>query len=117
MRFKAWIWDFSSTQRTIAFSGGSRYNPTMSATFGDEFGVGGECEGLHPPGSDTVLAPDPGHGAPIPKCVARMRESQSLTTYYFGGGANVTAISSRRSSVLGRPERSSSKSPATPSAS
>ena len=31
-RSRAWIWDFSSTQSTSAFSGGSRYSPTTSRT-------------------------------------------------------------------------------------
>ena len=31
-RSSAWIWDFSSTQSTSAFSGGSRYSPTTSRT-------------------------------------------------------------------------------------
>ena len=33
MRSRAWIWDFSSTHSTIAFSGGARYSPQMSVTF------------------------------------------------------------------------------------
>ena len=33
VRSNAWICDFSSTQSTIAFSGGARYSPTMSVTF------------------------------------------------------------------------------------
>ena len=32
VRSKAWIWDFSSTQRTTARSGGCRYRPTTSWT-------------------------------------------------------------------------------------
>jgi len=32
VRSSAWIWLFSSTHNTIAFSGGSRYSPTMSRT-------------------------------------------------------------------------------------
>ena len=33
MRSNAWIWDFSSTHRTNARSGGFRYSPTTSLTF------------------------------------------------------------------------------------
>ena len=33
VRSNAWIWDFSSTHRTNARSGGFRYSPTTSLTF------------------------------------------------------------------------------------
>ncbi len=33
VRSSAWIWDFSSTHNTIAFSGGAKYRPTTSVTF------------------------------------------------------------------------------------
>src|SRR4030043_632661 len=33
VRCRAWIWLFSSTQRTMALSGGLRYSPTMSVSF------------------------------------------------------------------------------------
>jgi hypothetical protein len=33
VRSRAWICVFSSTQSTIALSGGFRYRPTMSRTF------------------------------------------------------------------------------------
>src|SRR5512135_322921 len=32
VRSRAWIWDFSSTDSTIVFSGGSRYRPTTLAS-------------------------------------------------------------------------------------
>jgi hypothetical protein len=38
VRFSAWIGDFSSTQRTIARSGGFRYRPTMSTLFRSKSG-------------------------------------------------------------------------------
>src|SRR5215217_1705558 len=37
-RSSAWIWDFSSTHNTSAFSGGSRYNPTTSRTLSMKWG-------------------------------------------------------------------------------
>jgi hypothetical protein len=33
VRSRAWTWDFSSTHRTIARSGGLKYRPTTSRTF------------------------------------------------------------------------------------
>jgi hypothetical protein len=33
VRSRAWIWDFSSTHSTTAFSGGARYSATTSVTF------------------------------------------------------------------------------------
>ena len=36
--FNAWIWDFSSTHNTIAFSGGARYSPKMSMTLATSSG-------------------------------------------------------------------------------
>lgn len=36
----AWIWLFSSTQRTKAFSGGLRYNPRIAACFSSNSGSG-----------------------------------------------------------------------------
>jgi len=38
VRSNAWIWDFSSTHSTIAFSGGARYNPTTSVTLATSWG-------------------------------------------------------------------------------
>jgi hypothetical protein len=38
VRSNAWIWLFSSMHSTIAFSGGARYNPTMSVTFATSSG-------------------------------------------------------------------------------
>ena len=38
MRSRAWIWDFSSTLSTTAFSGGFRYSPTTSVTFATSSG-------------------------------------------------------------------------------
>ena len=37
-RSRAWIWLFSSTQRTRARSGGAKYRPTMSRTFSTKKG-------------------------------------------------------------------------------
>ena len=38
VRSSAWIWDFSSTHSTTAFSGGSRYSPTTSRTLASSSG-------------------------------------------------------------------------------
>ncbi len=38
VRFRAWIWLFSSTHSTSAWSGGFRYRPTMSQTFSTKNG-------------------------------------------------------------------------------
>ena len=38
VRFSAWIWDFSSTHSTIAFSGGFRYNPITSVILASNSG-------------------------------------------------------------------------------
>ena len=38
VRERAWIWAFSSTQTTMARSGGSRYRPTTSRTLAASWG-------------------------------------------------------------------------------
>jgi transposase len=38
VRSRAWTWDFSSTDSTIAFSGGLRYSPTTSRTLASSSG-------------------------------------------------------------------------------
>src|SRR5665648_691427 len=38
VRSRAWIWDFSSTHSTTAFSGGLWYSPTTSTTFSTNSG-------------------------------------------------------------------------------
>ena len=48
VRSRAWICDFSSTQRTTAFSGGSRYSPRRRGS-SRRVRVGGELERLGPP--------------------------------------------------------------------
>ena len=45
LRSRAWHWDFSSTQTTTAFSGGSTYRPTTSATLAASRG---SVENLNP---------------------------------------------------------------------
>src|SRR6266566_405253 len=64
VRESAWIWRFSSTQTTMARSGGCRLQVQADdvADLGVQLGVGGELERLGPPGLEVMLAPHAGHG-------------------------------------------------------
>ena len=57
MRSRAWIWLFSSNEKTIARSGGCRYNPTTSQFF-HEGGVGRQLERPDPVGAQPMGLPD-----------------------------------------------------------
>lgn len=115
VRSSAWIWDFSSTQSTIAFSGGATYRPTTSVTFATS---SGSVENVSV--SDFHgCTPYSRHARatvafPIVTCVASSREDQCVTPYFFGGAANVAATISARSRRFGRPERGASASPSSP---
>ena len=61
VRSSAWIWLFSSTHKTMAFSGGSRYSPTISRTLSTKNGsvesLKVSCRRLQ-----SESTPDPRHG-------------------------------------------------------
>ncbi len=57
VRSKAWIWLFSSTLSTIAFSGGFRCSPGHVDDLGPHLRVGGEPERLRPPRLHAVVTP------------------------------------------------------------
>ena len=114
VRSSAWIWDFSSTQSTIACAGGSRYSPTTSRTSASNSGSVENlnvsiCQGLTSCSAQTratVLWLSP-------SSVASSREDQWVTPRCSGGGASVVArISARRvrRTVWGRPRRGRSAS-------
>jgi hypothetical protein len=122
VRSNAWIWDFSSTHSTIAFSGGCRYSPTMSVTLATSCGSvenlnvsarhGCNCQIFH---SRVTVTCDTS-----PRCLASSRDDQCVTPKLSGGGASVVArISSLRAWVSfgGAPDRGASPSPSSPSAS
>ena len=115
-RSSAWIWLFSSTHSTTAWSGGFRYSPTMSRTFSmkngslDSLKVRCRC-GCTPNRSNqrpTVLLETP----------QRSDIERTVQWVAFGGGDRSAALmtSATRSSswVRGRPGRSSSCSPSKP---
>src|SRR5215217_5569114 len=104
VRFSAWIWDFSSTQSTIAFSGGARYNPTMSVTLASS---SGSVENLNV-SAFHGFTPYSVHTAAtvawsIPRRGASSRDDQCVTPRLFGGGVNVAAMTAARSTDRGRP--------------
>ena len=116
MRSNACIWDFSSTASTIAATGGSRYNPTMSRTFSmncgsvDSFHESTRC-GLSPNARqirETAVWFNPAASA-----IDRVDQCESPP----GGGSSrvLTTTASTASSVnlRGAPGRGSSESPSS----
>src|SRR6266545_5973110 len=115
VRERAWIMVFSSTDSTIAPSGGWRYRPTTSITFSASLG---SCENLNVSTRcglrrsffqirRTVVAE-------APTSFARRRVDQCVVA---SGALSVLAIRSCRKPspyVGGRPERASSRSPSIP---
>ena len=104
VRSSAWIWDFSSTHNTIAFSGGSRYSPTTSMTLATSSGSVENLNDLARHGC-TPYSRQPWRlrGSEIPRWRASSRDDQCVTPYFFGGGVNVAAITFARSIVAGPP--------------
>jgi hypothetical protein len=60
VRSKAWIWLFSSTLSTIAWS--IQVETDDVTNFGHELGVGAEFEGLHAMGLEMMFLPDALYG-------------------------------------------------------
>lgn len=118
VRSRAWIWDFSSTHSTTAFSGGARYNPTMSVTFATSSGsvLNLKVCSRHgcTPTSRHALATVP---LDVFNLAASSRDDQWVTPRLFGGVRKVAAMIASRSTVRGRPDRASSTSPAIPDSS
>ncbi len=115
MRSSAWTWLFSSTHSTMAFSGGSRYSPTTSRTLASSSGSVENlnvsrrhgCTWYRRQARATVASP-------TPRRPASSRVDQCVTPRRSGGGSRVAAMMAASSTVLGRPERGSSSSPAMP---
>ena len=86
----AWIWDFSSTHSTTAFSGGARYSPTTSVTLATSCG---SVENLNV-SARHGCTPYSRHAVatvafPIRRCRPNSRLDQCVTPYFFGGGRSV----------------------------
>jgi len=117
VRSSAWIWLFSSTHSTTAFSGGARYRPTTSRTLASSSGSVENlnvsrrhgCTWYRRQARATVASP-------TPRRPASSRVDQCVTPRRSGGGSRVAAMMAASSTVLGRPERGSSSSPAMPCA-
>ena len=115
MRFRAWIWDFSSTHSTTAFSGGSRYSPIMSLTLASSSGsVENFNVSLRQGLRQNCRQHRATEASPIPSSAASRRVDQCVTPRRSGGGSSVRAMITASSTVLGRPERGASASAATP---
>src|SRR6266567_689426 len=103
----AWTCDFSSAHSTMAFSGGSIYNPTISVIFASSCG---SVENLN----DSVRCgwiPQFRQIEAIslwltPTRLASSRLDQCVKPDSSGGGVNVSATTIASSTVGGRPERS-----------
>ena len=54
--------------------------------------------------------------SPMPRCLPSSREDQCVTPSLAGGGSSVVAMIAASSTVVGRPDRSSSANPAKPCA-
>src|SRR4030095_6287785 len=113
VRFNAWIWLFSSQHNTIAFSGGARYNPMMSATLASS---SGSVENLNV-SAFHGFTPSRFQAAAtvtwlVPKRSANSRDDQCVTPKLFGGGVSVSVTIRRGSTDRLPPERFSSASPA-----
>ena len=93
VRSRAWIWDFSSTQSTIAFSVGARYNPMTSVTFATSSGSVENLNVSRRHGWTPYSRQARAIGAfPTPRRVASSRLDQCVTPSFFGGGLNVAAM-------------------------
>ena len=113
MRSNAWIWVFSSTQSTIATSGGFRYNPTMSRTLSMNCGSGDSLKssiwwGLRPNARQIRLIavcdmPTSFAIDLVDQCVASEGVSSSVMTMTRSTAASVI--------VRGAPGRGSSDNP------
>ena len=105
---RAWIWDFSSTQSTIALSGGARYSPMMSVTLATS---SGSVENLKvsyrrgwTPYSRRYRATV---ALPTLSLVASRRLDQWVTPGHLGGGLRVAAMVRTWLTCRGRPELAS----------
>jgi hypothetical protein len=103
----AWIWLFSSTQTTMARSGGCRYRPTTSRTLASSCG---SVENLKVSSRHGLRSYSAHTRATVlwltPSWSASSRDDQCVTPRCSGGGVSVAArISARRSArtVWGRP--------------
>ncbi len=115
MRLSAWIWDFSSTHNTIAFSGGFRYRPTTSRTLASSSGSVENLKVSRRHGLTPYLRQARATVAsPIPKWLPSSRDDQWVTPSLAGGGSRVAAMIAASSIVFGRPGRCSSSRPAIP---
>jgi hypothetical protein len=117
VRSSAWIWDFSSTQSTIAFSGGCKYNPTTSTTFASSCGsVENRNDSARHGATPYSRHARATVASPIFKCLPNSRLDQCVTPYRRGGGRSVAATICRWSRCRGRPDRAWSSNPARPRA-
>ena len=94
----AWIWDFSSTDHTTAFSGGFRYNPQTSPAFAQKSGSwlvihDSVCHGLRSNALQIRHAWDAEIGTP---CSAIRAASRSIVHRVAGsGGGSVTVLTNK----------------------
>jgi hypothetical protein len=94
VRSNAWIWDFSSTHNTIAFSGGAKYNPTTSLTLATS---SGSVENLNVSEScHTARGSRSGLGTPTVR-PGNTRGGPSTSPFSSGGttGSGAAPMSSR----------------------
>jgi hypothetical protein len=85
VRSSAWIWDFSSTQSTIAFSGGCKYNPTTSTTFASSCGsVENRNDSARHGATPYSRHARATVASPIFKCLPNSRLDQCVTPYRRG---------------------------------
>jgi hypothetical protein len=117
VRSKAWTCDFSSTESTIAFSGGCRYRSTTSLTLASSCGSVENLnvsvrQGCRPHLRQILLT----QTWEIPSWSAISRLDQWVTPSRGGGGSNVASTTSISSTCAGRPGFGRSSSPPRPSA-
>ena len=94
MRSSAWIWDFSSTHSTIAFSGGARYKPDDVGHLGHQLGSVENLNVSDRHGATPYGPPRPRHRrcSSTPSRAASNRDDQCVTPSFFGGGFNVSVM-------------------------
>ena len=115
VRSRACSRDFSSTQSTIALSGGARYSPMTSVTLATS---SGSVENLKVSERHGWTPYSRQHRAtvalPTPSLAASSLLDQWVTPSDLGGGLRVAAMIRSCLTCRGRPDRASSCSPSMP---
>lgn len=111
IRSSSWIWDFSSAQSTIAFSGGFMQEPEDVGDVAGQFRIGGELERLRQPRLHPVFTPYLRHSAVRDTDASGQRPRTSMCDTVCGALGQSGGDQLPRFRVRSRPDRYSSSNP------